>query len=341
MGLKKQKDGTWLLDFYPEGKPQGKTSKRIRKSFSTKGEALAFERYTLENIDNKPWLDGKEDRRKLSELVTSWYDAHGVTLDDGEKRKRTMEHACECMGKPKAVEFTAQIFSKYREKRLAGEFSRTTRVKKVTPRTLNLELAYFRAMFNELQRLGEWKHENPIQSIRPYKTEESEMAYLTKEQIARLLIECDNSASECLTTVVKICLSTGARWSEAEGLRRSNLSKYRITYTKTKGNKNRTVPISETLYNEIPKKNGALFVSCYAAFRSAIKRAEIELPDGQSSHVLRHTFASHFMMNGGNILVLQRILGHTDIKMTMRYAHFSPEHLDDAVRLNPLGYNLQ
>ncbi len=92
------------------------------------------------------------------------------------------------MDKPKAVEFTAQIFSKYREKRLAGEFSRTTRVKKVTPRTLNLELAYFRAMFNELQRLGEWKHENPIQSIRPYKTEESEMAYLTKEQIARLLI---------------------------------------------------------------------------------------------------------------------------------------------------------
>lgn len=30
------------------------------------------------------------------------------------------------------------------------------------------------------------------------------------------------------------------------------------------------------------------------------------------------------MMNGGNILVLQRILGHTDIKMTMRYAHFAP-----------------
>lgn len=74
----------------------------------------------------------------------------------------------------------------------------------------------------------------------------------------------------------------------------------------------------------------------YAAFLNAIKRAEIELPDGQSSHVLRHTFASHFMMNGGNILVLQRILGHTDIKMTMRYAHFAPEHLEDAIKLNPL-----
>lgn len=62
----------------------------------------------------------------------------------------------------------------------------------------------------------------------------------------------------------------------------------------------------------------------------------IELPTGQLTHVLRHTFASHFMMNGGNILVLQHVLGHTDIKMTMRYAHFAPDHLEDAVRLNPL-----
>lgn len=74
----------------------------------------------------------------------------------------------------------------------------------------------------------------------------------------------------------------------------------------------------------------------YAAFRNAIKRAEIKLPDGQSSHVLRHTFASHFMMRGGNILVLQHILGHTDIKVTMRYAHFAPEHLTEALKFNPL-----
>ncbi|MEM8341802.1 site-specific integrase, partial [Morganella morganii] len=45
---------------------------------------------------------------------------------------------------------------------------------------------------------------------------------------------------------------------------------------------------------------------------------------------------SHFIMNGGNILVLQKILGHSDIKMTMRYAYFLPDHLEDAVRLNPL-----
>ncbi|MCP0863845.1 tyrosine-type recombinase/integrase, partial [Salmonella enterica subsp. enterica serovar Give] len=99
---------------------------------------------------------------------------------------------------------------------------------------------------------------------------------------------------------------------------------------------NRTIPLDTEIIAELPKKNGALFSPCYYAFRSALARAGIDLPAGQLTHVLRHTFASHFMMNGGNILVLQKILGHTDIKMTMRYAHFAPNHLEEALKLNPL-----
>ncbi|WP_374354816.1 tyrosine-type recombinase/integrase, partial [Chitinimonas sp.] len=45
--------------------------------------------------------------------------------------------------------------------------------------------------------------------------------------------------------------------------------------------------------------------------------------------MLRHTFASHFIMNGGNILALQRTLGHTELKTTMRYAHLSPDHMNE------------
>lgn len=100
------------------------------------------------------------------------------------------------------------------------------------------------------------------------------------------------------------------------------------------------MPISNELYSAIPKpvKSGRFFAPCYPAFRKAVKRAELDLPDWRLSHVLRHTFASHFMMNGGNILVLKEILGHTDIKMTMRYAHFAPSHLQEAIDLNPLEH---
>jgi integrase len=41
-------------------------------------------------------------------------------------------------------------------------------------------------------------------------------------------------------------------------------------------------------------------------------------------HDLRHTFASHWMMNGGDLFRLQQILGHASPQMTMRYAHFAP-----------------
>jgi integrase len=238
---------------------------------------------------------------------------------------------------PLAREFDAQMFSRYREKRLSGDYARSNRVKKVALRTVNLELANFRAVFNELARMGECKDDNPIKNMRPFRTEESEMAFLTKEQIGQLLDECGRENNTDLVSIVKLCLSTGARWSEAEELHKSQVTKYKVTYTKTKGRKNRTIPISEALYDSLKiVKKGRLFKNCYGAFRTALKRTDIELPAGQLTHVLRHTFASHFMMNGGNILVLQRVLGHTDIKMTMRYSHFAPDHLEDALRLNPL-----
>ncbi|HEI9871260.1 TPA: tyrosine-type recombinase/integrase [Morganella morganii] len=332
MALSKQPDGKWLVQCFPNGR----NGHRIRKQFATKGEAVAYERYIKEQADDKPWLGEKIDRRSLLDLVETWYRSHGVTLNDGARRLSAMTFACEAMGSPAATEFTAKLFSSYREQRISGKLTRSDRVKKVTPRTVNLELAYFRAMFNELRRLGVWEKPNPIELIREFRTHESEMAFLTHEQINELLVSCDQSSANDLTLIVKIALSTGARWSEAEELTGSQVTKNKITFVKTKGKKNRTVPIGDELYTEIPKKRGRLFTGCYSAFRTAVRRAKIELPAGQLSHVLRHTFASHFMMNGGNILVLQKILGHTDIKMTMRYAHFSPDHLEDAVRLNPL-----
>ena len=334
MAIRKQANGWWLSELYPNGAK----GKRIRKKFATKGEAIAYEQHT---ITAKPWNEQPEDSRTLLELVNAWHRAHGVTLRDGDVRQKSMQHAYECMGEPRAIDFDAQMFSRYREKRLKGEFARSNRVKKVGPATLNLELAYFRAVFNELSRLGEWKKENPLKNVRKFRTEESEMAFLNKEQIDLLLLECNREGNRDLVCVVKLCLSTGARWSEAEELKKSQVTKYKVTYTKTKGRKNRTIPISEDLYDSLPEaKKSRYFDSCYGAFRSAIERTGIELPAGQLTHVLRHTFASHFMMNGGNILVLQRVLGHTDIKMTMRYAHFAPEHLEETLKLNPLARNI-
>lgn len=50
-------------------------------------------------------------------------------------------------------------------------------------------------------------------------------------------------------------------------------------------------------------------------------------------HDLRHTFASQFMMKGGNIYDLQKILGHSNLELTQRYAHLAPDHLVGAINI--------
>ena len=65
------------------------------------------------------------------------------------------------------------------------------------------------------------------------------------------------------------------------------------------------------------------------------RKGRVKLPKGQLTHICRHTFASHFIMNGGYILTLQKVLGHSDLKLTMRYAHLSPDYLNDVVTKGP------
>lgn len=56
-------------------------------------------------------------------------------------------------------------------------------------------------------------------------------------------------------------------------------------------------------------------------------------------HLLRHTFATLFLLNGGDPLSLKLILGHTDLTMTLRYVHFVTEmRLTEQMKYSPLSY---
>lgn len=337
MAVKKLPSGEWLCDF----RVDGRDSRRVRKRFATKGEAVSYEQYYRDEAQNKPWLSEKEDRRKLSELIMLWHNLHGQALVANRSRLAKLKIVCNGMGDPIASQITAKDWAHYRDRRLRGEIDNGFHKDKnkwiAKPITVNREQHYLDAVFNELKRLGEWSLPNPLEGIRIFKEAEKEMSWLTLEQIPQLLDACKRYGKEDLTMIVRVCLATGARWSEAERLTRSQLSPCKLTFTKTKGKKNRTVPIPKYLYEELVNRQGRMFKPCYQDFKKMLLLTNIELTEGQKTHVLRHTFGAHFMMQGGNILVLQKILGHANIRETMKYSHFAPDHLEQAVELNPLS----
>ena len=236
---------------------------------------------------------------------------------------------------PVAAQLSAQDFDAYRQARIKEGKAL---------QTVNREHSYLRAVFNELRRLGQWTRPNPLTDVRQFKTNERELTYLTQRQIDKLLIALAESRNVHALPIAKLCLATGSRWGETEALRRTQVRDGVVQFANaTKSKRARAVPIAKHLQTEIEthaKKHGdgqRIFGPAYGALIEALDRAGLDLPKGQASHVLRHTFASHFMMAGGNIIALQRILGHQSLAMTMRYAHLSPDHLQEAVKLNPLA----
>lgn len=198
-----------------------------------------------------------------------------------------------------------------------------------------------RAVFNELISLGEWTQPNLLASVKQTPVAESEMAFFSDKDITTLFDRNSKSKrAKGFELVCKICLSTGARISEANNLHlpRSLNTRLRFLIPRAKS----TVPITEKLYNELMAfertgEKDKMFKNCLHGILYIDDQTSPNLPDGQNTHVFRHTFASRCMEAGGNILVLQKILGHSDIKMTMRYSHFSPDHLIQAAELNPIS----
>ncbi len=132
-------------------------------------------------------------------------------------------------------------------------------------------------------------------------------------------------------------------------LRRLSLAIRATGVRAPKWGKVRTVPLPRDVLAELAQAraaaNGRLVFpgdgSLAGGFRSrhriakAIGRAAERggLNKHVHPHMLRHTYASHLVMRGVNLRVVQELLGHATLEMTMRYAHLSPDHKAEAVQV--------
>jgi integrase len=335
--IKKTPNHRWQVNI----QPGGRAGKQVKRLFDTQAEAKRFEAHIKAQAITQPWNPPAKDRRKLSELVEVWWKGHGQHLAAGKNTKSRLLHFAKQIGDPMAMNFTPSQFSTWRGQATSREKN------PLSASGANRVHAYVRAMFSTLEELGEWMHPNPLEEIRTLKTKATEVRYLEKNELKNLLAQLKQSTNPHVYLVSCLAIATGARWNEAETITVDQVKPDYIRYHTQKdkdGGKWRTVPIEKGLRDALTKHHIAhqgeekrIFGSCYAAFRIAVDKAEIDLPDGQLTHVLRHTFATTFLSSGGDLRTLQELLGHETIAMTMRYAHLVKAHLSQAITHNPIA----
>jgi len=138
---------------------------------------------------------------------------------------------------------------------------------------------------------------------------------------------------------VTVLLQTGGRRSEVLGLtweRGVDLARGVITFHGTKNGENRSVPMTQAVYEALAGLPGAHAGRVFRtrSIRTAFERAVARVGlDNFHIHDCRHTFASSLVTRGATLQAVKELLGHKDLKMTLRYAHLSPAHLRDAVGL--------
>lgn len=162
---------------------------------------------------------------------------------------------------------------------------------------------------------------------------------LSSGELRRLFGQIDNPKHQCM---VFMAYSAGLRVSEVCQLRVKDIDSERmmIHIVCSKGNKDRMVPLSGALLGLLrqyylahkPKKwlfEGQFDGEPYSArsLQTVFNRAKVKagIRKAATFHSLRHSYATHLLENGTDIRLIQELLGHTDIKTTLRYTHVSQQ----------------
>jgi integrase len=218
-----------------------------------------------------------------------------------------------------------------------------SRLVKLAPKTVNNHLTLLGSMLRMAVELN-WLLRVP--RIQKLKAPCKEFSYLRTEGQVRLLLNHAREEAEGTFELYATALYTGCRAGELFGLEWANvdLNRRLITVQRsfrkpTKSNRVRYVPILDPLLPVLrgwrlrnplplvfPNQHGNMHTPSPRISQETLHKVLMRAGlDRMRFHDLRHTFAAQWVMNGGDIYRLQKILGHASIAMTERYAHLAPD----------------
>jgi integrase len=229
------------------------------------------------------------------------------------------------------------------------------------PKTINTRLGTVRRL---LSLAVEWEIIPRVPRMEFMKIGKEAPRFLTDAESTALL----DAAEPQWKAMILVALRTGLRVGELRGLqwadvdlerrvlhvRRTDPGRKTIDATKPKGNRDRIVPLTlestvalaemrpdktkptawvwpalERHYGET-RMRARSEKGCWSAVVRAAKKARLS---NVGWHTLRHTYASHLVMRGVPIRLVQQWLGHASVKETEKYAHLYPDHGHEAANL--------
>ena len=214
-------------------------------------------------------------------------------------------------------------------------------VSRTAPGSANYALGVLRRIFNFAIARG-YLETNPTRVIRPNRRPRLER-FLSSEEIGRLHRALDDHHAKgrrAEADIIRLLLLTGCRRGEILGLRRSEVQGDMLVLADSKTGPRR-VPLNSQARAILERQPRGDSPFVFPSPRDPSRprspdlslwyqaRREAGIEDVRL-HDLRHTHASHAVMNGVPVPVVSRLLGHSNTRMTLRYAHLGDRDIERA-----------
>ena len=343
MAIVKLDDGGYLVRWREGGHHRSLTVHGAREL------AEKILRKKLSARDENRHLDiRREVNFRMSALVDRYWQLYGSKKRSHPREKAIVESI--------RSEFGTQFVREVDGPSVDRWYRRLTEERGLKPGTA---VRYFTVLHHMMGKATTiWSREtgidrNPADQVEVRRPDDQRDRYLSEDELVRLNECLDqkmwrlagkgiNQTYYRLRLVVLIALTTGMRRSEIFALQWSDLL-FRegliAVRAKLKGGKFRYVPLTPELAIELKRYPVVLGEEKVFPYRPGAK-GELQRADKSFGkvlemariedfrfHDLRHTFASWYMMNGGDLYELAKVLGHANIKMTERYAKLAKNHI--------------
>lgn len=322
MSVFKHRNGYYGYNFMYKGKRYCRTFKGLSKE-----EVAELEIVHKAELVKRGYDITQKKEYYLDELINDYKEYRKAHYTRPNEFDYVINQFYKLIGNKNAEQIIVSDIEKYISARLG----------KVKNSSINREIDIIRRIFS-LAVENKKLFTNPCITIKDLRIENPQERYLTKEEEVKLLAVCNSTMKAIIITA----LHTGMRQNEILSLKWQDIffEKNYLVALNTKNNKPRKLPLTETLKAELlslPRLSEYVFTSpvtgtryteVKTTFRRAVERCGIE---PISFHKLRHTTASRLNEAGVDIVTIQKILDHSDIKTTLRYTHNAKDSIHSAI----------